>query len=198
MKVIGLCGGSGSGKTSATKSFINRGIPSLNTDELYHSMIAQNSDCARELADAFGERIRNSSGGIDRKALADIVFREDKKNLKILDKIAHKHVVNECKKWILKKEKEGARAVLIDAPLLFESGFDKECDVIVAVIAGEEERIKRIIDRDSLTEEEAKKRIENQIDDKLLAERVNYVIENDSSEQALDLQVEKICRLILR
>ena len=199
MKVIGLCGGSGSGKSVASKSFVNRGVPALDTDELYHSMISGDSECSREIASQFGIHVLNAEKGIDRKTLADEVFSDKTgEKLKRLNSITHRLVLNECRTWLSKKEKEGYKAAIIDAPLLFESGFDKECDIIICVEADEETRINRIIERDKVTADMAKKRIKSQADDEFLETNSDFVIKNTKDAASLDLQVEKICRLIMR
>ena len=199
MKVIGLCGGSGCGKGEASKCFKNRGIPCLDTDELYHSMISCDSDCSRELSSAFGKEILNEDHSVDRKKLASLVFSQDiEKNLKTLNSITHRHVLQQCRIWLKEQQEKGCKAALIDAPLLFESGFNFECDVIVCVTADENTRLQRIMDRDNITEEMAKKRINSQADFDFLVKNSDYVIENTSDLSKLDLQVEKICRLILR
>ena len=199
MKVIGLCGGSGSGKSIVSKCFLNRGVPSLDTDAVYHTMVESNTECSVALINEFGESIKNSNGGVNRKVLADIVFGFDSENkLKKLNSISHFYILKYCREWLLEQESKGVKAAIIDAPVLFESGFDRECDVTVAVIASSELRIERIIKRDKTTEEDAKKRIKNQADDDFLIKNADYVIYNNKTEKELDLQVEKICRLILR
>ena len=199
MKIIGLCGGSGSGKSFASKCFANRGIPALDTDELYHSMISHDSECTRELVLAFGEHILNCESGIDRRKLADEVFSDSTgEKRKKLNSITHNLILKECRKWLSEKEKTGCPAAIIDAPLLFESGFDKECDVIVCVEADEATRIKRITERDKISDEMAIKRIKTQADDEFLEKNSDFIIKNSQDVASLDLQVEKICRLILR
>ncbi len=198
MKILGLCGGSGSGKGLASESFFSRGIPTLDTDALYHSMIEGDSECSRELISAFGDSVKGQNGGINRIALREAVFDQKGEKLKMLDEISHRHILAECRRWIEEKKKESCVAVVIDAPLLFESGFDSECDLIISVIAPTEERIKRIIERDHLTEKEAKARIKSQKSDEFLKANSDYVIYNDSSKDELDSHVEEICRLILK
>ena len=199
MKVIGLCGGSGSGKGMVSKFFANRGIPSLDTDAVYHAMIESDSECARDLIAEFGDGVKNADGGVNRKALADIVFGVGSQSkLKKLNSISHFYILKSCRKWLSEQEKNGMKAAIVDAPVLFESGFNRECDITVAVITSFDLRLKRIIERDHATEEDAKKRIKNQTDDEFLIKNADYVIYNNKTEQELDLQVEEICRLILK
>ncbi|MBQ5633742.1 MAG: dephospho-CoA kinase [Clostridia bacterium] len=198
MKILGLCGGSGSGKGLASKSFLSYGIPALDTDALYHAMIERDSECARELISEFGEQIKGDNGGINRVALRNAVFEKDGERLKRLDEIAHRHILAECRLWLKEKEKEKCPAAIIDAPLLFESGFDRECNIIISVIAPKEERIKRIMARDNLTSAEAEARIRSQKSDEFLKARSHYLIYNDGTKEALISQVAEICRLILK
>ena len=199
MKIIGLCGGSGSGKGQASKCFENRGSPTLDTDKLYHSIISADSECTREIASAFGKELLNEKNGVDRKKLAQVVF-SDKSGEKLskLNNITHKFVLDECRKWLKKRKNDGCMAAIIDAPLLFESGFDKECDIIVCVEADDNTRIERIIERDCTTLEMAKSRIKSQADRDFLRNHSDYIIENNTDITSLDLQVEKICRLIIK
>jgi dephospho-CoA kinase len=198
LKILGLCGGSGSGKGLASKSFLSYGIPALDTDALYHSMIERDSECARELISEFGEQIKGDNGGINRVALRNAVFEKDGERLKRLDEIAHRHILAECRLWLKEKEKEKCPAAIIDAPLLFESGFDRECDIIISVIAPKEERIKRIMARDNLTSAEAEARIRSQKSDEFLKAHSHYLIYNNTTNEALISQVAEICRLILK
>ena len=198
MKILGLCGGSGSGKGLASKSFLSYGIPALDTDALYHSMIERDSECARELISEFGEQIKGNNGGINRVALRNAVFEKNGEKLKRLDEIAHRHILAECRLWLKEKKKEKCPAAIIDAPLLFESGFYRECDIIISVIAPKEARIKRIMVRDNLTSAEAESRIESQKSDEFLKAHSDYLIYNDGTKEALISQVSEICRLILK
>ena len=86
---------------------------------------------------------------------------------------------------------------LIDAPLLFESGFDKECTATVAVVADMETRIKRIMSRDGISRQDAERRISHQISDAELTDKCDYVIVNNSTEQNLEASVEKIINEII-
>ena len=89
-------------------------------------------------------------------------------------------------------EDKGCVAAIVDAPLLFESGFDKECDVIVAVVADRQKRIERILERDNITLEMAELRLSKQQEDSFYTDKADYVIENNGALDLLDRQVESI------
>ena len=192
MQVIGLCGGSGAGKGTVCSIFAELGIPSIDTDKLYHSLISTDSECSRELVSAFGDDVY-ANPGVDRKALRDVVFASPE-NLDLLNKITHKHILASARDLI--KNARDVRAIIIDAPLLFESGFDKECDVKICVIANDDVRIERIIKRDGITHEIAKARIASQIPNDRLMEICDYAIENNSDENELRKRIHALSQTL--
>lgn len=199
MKVIGLCGGSGSGKGTVSGLFAEHGFIAIDTDKVYHGLTSSLTDCLRELVDEFGEGILNQSGALDRRKLAAIVFANgtDKQKHAALNRIAHKHVLEKVREMIAEYEKEGYAAVLVDAPMLFESGFDKECDAVIAVTADKDARVDRIVLRDSISREAALARIEAQLSDEILTARSDYTIRNDDIS-ALPEKVAVVAEKILK
>ena len=194
MTVIGLCGGSGSGKGLVCNIFNEFGIKSIDTDRLYHELISSESECTKELISCFGDGIASSTG-INRVRLREVAF-SSKSNLTLINKITHKHILEVARKRIDQYKRDGYKGVVIDAPLLFESGFDKECDLTVCVIADEELRINRIIKRDGISRNDAVKRINSQIPNDKLIKKCTYCIENNSTEEILRLQVAGLINLI--
>lgn len=187
MMVIGLCGGSGAGKGTVCSIFSELGINSIDTDKIYHSLISTDSECTEELVEAFGDTVY-ANPGIDRKALRDIVFSSPVK-LKTLNEITHKHILSSVKDMIKSSD---AQAIIIDAPLLFESKFDKECDVTVCVIADDTVRMDRIIRRDHISEDAARSRIANQIKNEELIKLCDHVLENNSDEKELRMRIAEL------
>ena len=183
MKVIGLCGGSGSGKGLVCRFFDEFSIKSIDTDKVYHDLISKDSECTRELISSFGEGI-SSNSGIDRKKLRAVAFSSDDA-LRQLNRITHKHILAKVRTMIEEYKEQGYTGVIVDAPVLFESGFDKECDLTICVIADEKIRIERIINRDGISYEAAKARINSQISNDELINKCTYSIENNSTDQEL-------------
>ncbi|MBR5143513.1 MAG: dephospho-CoA kinase [Clostridia bacterium] len=188
MKVIGLCGGSGSGKGAVSSIFAEIGIPSIDTDAVYREMTLSDSPCMRELRGEFGDEVVNSQGGLDRARLASIVF-SDPSRLKILNKIAHSFILDETRRRLAKYSDEGFPAAIVDAPVLFESGFDKECDEIICVLADRDVRTTRIMSRDGITRDAAEKRIASQMPDETLISKCDHVIYNNSDIESLREQI---------
>ena len=194
MQVIGLCGGSGSGKGLVCSFFDELGLKCIDTDKVYHDLISKDSECTRELISFFGEGI-SSNSKIDRKKLRDIIFSSDDA-LEQLNRITHKHILAQVRTMIEEYKKQGYPGVIVDAPVLFESGFDKECDLTICVIADEKIRIERIINRDNITFDVAKARIDSQITNQELIRKCTYWVENGSTERELFKRVSDLYKTI--
>lgn len=163
IKLIGLCGRSGSGKGYVCAQFRRFGVPSVDTDAVYREIVGAGSactECKAELRREFGDSIFSPDGALDRRALAAIVFAPGaQQQLSVLNSITHKYILAECLRRAAAYEADGARAVIIDAPLLFESGFDTMCDISICVTAPDDVCVRRICERDGITEYEAKRRL---------------------------------------
>ncbi len=196
MTVIGLTGGSGSGKGYVSRFFEARGIPCLDTDLVSREVCRAGSACLRELCKAFGEDILLEDGEMDRARVRDIVFNDANK-LSTLNSITHRYILDECRRW-LSEQSRSYPAAIIDAPLLYESGFDAECDVTVAVTADTDTRISRIISRDRLDRDSALRRLQNQHDNEFYRKNADYIITNDASTEKEELtrQVDAIIKVI--
>lgn len=195
MLKIGLAGGSGSGKGTVSSLLSQAGIPSFDCDAVYHDLISRDGLLTREIVKAFGEGVRSKDGGIDRRALADVVFH-DKDKLAELNRITHKEILAVLAEWEKRAEQQGITAILVDAPLLFESGLDRECDLTLAVTAPTGVRIERIVSRDGITRKEAEERISAQISDEELSRRADVVISNGEDITHLVNEVGRILSII--
>ena len=184
MKVIGLTGPSGSGKTLFCRLAESFGVRSINADEVYHQLLVPPSPCLDEIVSAFGNNILNTDGRLDRQKLGGIVF-SDSERLSRLNEITHKFVKSEFRIIIHDMMLQNEKAVIVDAPTLFESGFDKECDVTLCLLSDINSRRQRIIDRDGISGERAEKRISAQHEDSFYISRSDYVIKNNGSEEDL-------------
>lgn len=191
MFVIGVCGGSGSGKSTVSACLKSFGGVVLDADGIYHELTSCPGDCLDALTEAFGSDIAEN-GSLNRRKLGAIVFQDEKKRL-LLNKISHAFVIREMDKRLQEAEGQFPFAV-IDAPLLWEAGLDRRCDHVIAVVAEEKERVRRIVSRDGISPEKALARIHSQIPDEDLIRRCDLVIHNDGSQQELEQQ----CRTILK
>jgi len=192
MKIIGLTGRSGSGKGEVCKIFAaNHGVQSIDTDKIARELMGKGGVCLAELVEQFSGMILDECGELDRKKLADIVF-EDKAKLALLNKITHRYIIEECANRAEAMREAGAGIIIVDAPLLFESGFDVECDIIISVIAEENARLERIIKRDAISLAQAARRLENQQSDDFFAGNSNLVIYNNGLIKDIERQLADI------
>jgi dephospho-CoA kinase len=194
MMVIGLTGPTGAGKGAVSALFLEAyGIPSIDTDRVYHELLIPPSECLDELVGAFGKEILNAEGYLDRPTLSKIVFSDPTREKQLLlNRITHKYVLSRTSDMIDRYRCDEISAVLVDAPLLYESGFDGKCDAVIAVLAPVEVRKQRIMARDGLSEERADARLNMQKTDDFYTSRARYVIINDNDLSALHSRISEI------
>ena len=190
MKIIGITGASGAGKTTICtilKQKYNAHI--IDADQIARNLSQKGNPYLKSILDYFGEDILTASGELQRKKLANIIY-ENEEQRTALNNITFKYVVEEIKQKIAELKNE--KLVVIDAPLLYESNLDKICDYVIGVIASGESKIERICKRDSIQQEIAKKRLSIQMKDEEIRKKVDYIIENNKEVKNLE---EEIARL---
>jgi dephospho-CoA kinase len=179
MIIIGLCGNSGSGKGYISAKLAKHGVAFIDTDKVYRQEVLPDPACISELVGCFGDGILEY-GQVSKRKLAALVFEGEgaSERLKRLNEITHKYIKVKTDKYVSDFEKEGYSAVLIDAPVLFESGFDKMCHVTLCVTAPYEMKIARIIKRDGISREKAQARLKTQMHEAELLKRCTYSVDN--------------------
>ena len=189
MLVIGLTGISGSGKGYVCGIFAKYGIPSIDSDKIVHELYKNSENCKSALVSLFGASVVCEDGSVNRAALSQIVF-SDKEKLKQLNMAVHGFVLEEIGCLINEYREKNTKAVIIDAPMLFESGLDRKCDLIISVISDRKSRISRICERDKISREKALQRLANQHTDRYFKNRSDEIIYN--SGENVEEQVVKI------
>lgn len=190
-RIIGLTGQSGAGKSTVSEVFKSFGVYVIDADSLAHKAL-KTEKCKSNLRAAFGEGIFDENGEVVRKALAKAAFA-DKENTELLNKCTHPVIIELSKEAFDKAYQEGYRAVLFDAPTLFESGLDSMCTFVVAVISDKNLRAERIMKRDNLTYDEAMHRLNAQHPDDFYTDKSEYVIENNGTVDQLMSKARRIC-----
>lgn len=183
MKVIGITGPTGAGKTTALQALRELGAEVIDADRVYHGLLAESREMKDALVSTFGPDILDGTGQVDRRALARAVYPD---RLPELNGITHPFVVAEVECRITRAEEKGYPGVAIDAIALVESGLALRCDAVVAVLAPKEERLRRIMARDGIDEDYARRRVEAQQSDDFYRTHADYVLENgegDTSER---------------
>ena len=186
MTVIGLTGPSGSGKGKIAEILSEYGVQHINADSVYHNILTPPSPCLDELVENFGYGILNAGGQLDRRALSAIVFgNENKQKLEKLNSITHKYVCARIRQIIRYFGSINCKACVIDAPLLLESGLERDCDFVISVLADKELRVQRIAKRDSISLDDARLRVSSQKSDNFYVEGSDIVLYNNGSEKQL-------------
>lgn len=193
MLIIGLTGPTGAGKGTVASRFAVYGVPSIDTDAVYHQLLIPPSACLDAVAERFGASVLKPDGSLDRSALASRVFapghEEERSDL---NHITHAYILDCVRATCRELDTRGVPAVLVDAPLLYESGFDAECDRVLAVLADPDVRLARIMARDGLPLSAAVSRLRAQKPDSFYTERASAVIRNDGSPEELDAPIRSL------
>ncbi|MBQ8572171.1 MAG: threonylcarbamoyl-AMP synthase [Ruminococcus sp.] len=191
-KIIGLTGQSGAGKSTVSEVFEKLGAVVINADKLAHAAL-KTEECKENLRLAFGGGIFDENGEVVRKALARAAFCS-KENTEKLNRCTHPVIIELAKNEFDYYKRAGEKAVVFDAPTLFESGLNRLCSVVVSVIADKDLRAQRIMERDSLSFEDAYLRLNAQNDDKFYTEKSRYVIENNGTAEELIKKAEELSK----
>lgn len=189
--VIGLTGQSGAGKTTVSRVFKDKGFGIIDADIISRQVMEKGMPCLRELAEAFGEDILTENGELNRKKLGSIVF-SDKEKLRQLDGICYPYIIYNVIKRIEELGENGYQLVLLDAPTLFESNADDLCDLIISVTADEKLREQRIVKRDGISAENARKRFASQYPEHFFISHSDFVIKNNKSEEILVAKADEV------
>ena len=188
--VIGLTGGIACGKSAVSNIFASFGVTIIDADVVSRFVMQDGGECAREVIRAFP--LCANGGSIDRRKLREIVF-SDKEKLAKLNSITHPRIKNE----IVRRINEVDGLVLLVVPLLFEAGYDKECDMVVCVIADVDNRINRLVLRDNIDRQLALEMINSQMSDEERIKRSDYLIENDSTIEELKNKVSQLLKSVM-
>lgn len=194
---VGLTGQTGAGKSTVSRIFFESGIPVINCDQIARKVVEPGQECLSALAGCFGREILLPGGELNRRKLAGIVFSDEKK-LRLLNGMIFPYITAEIKLWLAALAGQGVKLALLDAPTLFESGADALCELIVAVIAREELRLARIMERDSLLEQDARARMSCQKSEEFFRSHANFVIENNNGAEELSASTKDVIETILR
>ena len=177
MKIIGLTGLTGAGKSTVAQKLMAYGCYHIDADKVARKVINNNENVKNKLKERFGADVINADGTTNRPLLASRAFADEQSTLD-LNAITHPAVIEEIKSIIKDMEEVGYRGIIIDAIALFESGLNALCDFNVTVVAPKEIRLERIMKRDNITEEKALERINAQKDESFFTSKADFVLWN--------------------
>lgn len=187
MKIIGITGGIGSGKTTACKIFQEFGVPVYYADDRAKELMTTNAVLKNKIVQAFGAKAY-SGNGLDRAYLAQQIFGS-KEKLSIINGLVHPAVANDFEEWL--EERNGEKYVLKEAAILFESGAYQDVDITVLVIAPQDVRLERVVNRDGSSKEDVLKRMNNQWTQERKVKLADHIL-NNSGTQLLIPQVMEL------
>ena len=189
MTIIGITGGSGSGKTTALHVLQDMGALVIDADAVYHELLAGDEPFLASIEARFPGTVIHHQ--LDRKSLAAAVFG-DAEALADLNRLTHPAVIRETKRRLREYARNGGTAAAIDAIALIGSGLDRLCGRTYAVVADRETRIRRIMARDGLSRERAQQRIDAQQPDDYFVSRCSAVLHNNSTEESFSACCKKL------
>ena len=189
--VLGVTGRSGSGKSLLTSLAAEMGAVVISADSVYADLVRPGGALLKELAQHFPDEV--TAAGIDRRALAQKIFA-DAAARRTLNEATHPAVVQAMADQLRQLEKQGAPLVVLDVPLLFESGADRLCTVTCAVLTDIGRSIERILARDNISHSHAMARLQSQPEDPYYMQRCDFILRNDGEKDDFIAQ----CREFLR
>jgi dephospho-CoA kinase len=197
MLKVGLTGGIASGKSTVSEIFANLGAKILDADEVAREVLLPGQPAWTRLRQVFGEEFFHPDGTVKRKQLRKLVFADPEKR-KQLNEIVHPEVIKEINRrsesW---SSSDQAGVLLVDVPLLLEVGVANRFDKVVVVYASESVQIKRLLQRDGISEEEAKQALSAQMPLGKKVEQADYVIDNNGTPEETQAQVEEVWQELL-
>ena len=195
--VIGLTGGIGCGKSEAARYLRSLGAAHVDADEISRALTAEGGEALPEIRRVFGDGAFRADGTLDRAALAKLIFASDSAR-KALEGIIHPLVQRNMLQAMDAAAENGQKVVILDVPLLFETGMDALCDETWALYLEREKQIARIVARDGLTREEALARIDSQMSADERNARATHAVDTDHPIERTREELERLYRAALK
>ena len=204
MKVIGLTGGIGSGKSTVSRRLIEKGYQIFDADLISHQIVEPGMPALEQIRETFGEAFLDEEGRLRRKAMAAHITADPAERAR-LNAIMHTSIVGAIEEGIKQARKDAAAAgeeentiVFIDAPLLFEAGLDRLCDEVWLVTAPEEVRIRRVMERDGISEELVRGYMASQMPEEEKRARSQRLLDNGGTREQLYEDLEEALAAITK
>jgi dephospho-CoA kinase len=179
-RIIGLTGGIASGKSTVSKFFKDEGIPVIDTDQIAHDLLQKGTSVYDEIIHHFSKDILLTDQSINRKKLGQIIFA-NKGMRDLLNSIVHPQVYKMVDLELERYTELETPFVVVDVPLLYETGFEEQCDAVIVVYTSLEQQISRLVSRDMIDQTYAEMKINAQMPLSEKAEKATYVIDNSFS-----------------
>lgn len=185
MKIIGVTGRSGCGKSSVTRLFASEGYPCIDADAISREVLEPGSACIKQLQNAFGSDIVDESGVLRRRLLADRAFATPEGTAR-LTAITHPEILRRINAYLQGAESSGARLAFVDGAVIVGTPFAARCNALLVVTAPYEQSVARICARDGIEPAMARRRLDAQTAEQTLREAADFVLENNSTPECLE------------
>lgn len=186
---VAVTGGAGSGKTTVCNRLKELGVKVVSSDALAKEAVAQGSLAHENIVNYFGEKVLLSDGNLNRQVLRRIIIKNDVARL-ALERFIHPEISRLMHLKIAQAEQDGDPVLLVEVPLLFELGMAEQFDVVIVVGANHELRVKRLMERDNVSRDEAEDLINVQMPDAEKVKRAEFVLTNDGPKYQLIRSVD--------
>ncbi|MEG0832746.1 MAG: dephospho-CoA kinase [Oscillospiraceae bacterium] len=191
--VAALTGRSGTGKSLASDYLKDKkNIPVIDGDKVARDVVERGSPCLKDLVEEFSNSILNSDGSLNRRLLADICFSDERKKQR-LDEISHPYIIAGILDLFDKLHSEHHRFCVVEAAALIESGLYANCDKIILISSDEQRQIERIMERDNITQAQAKTRINAQTSEEVVRAMCDEEIKNNGTVEEFFAQLDVLC-----
>ncbi len=195
MRIYGLTGGIGSGKSTIAAMFREEGIPFVDADRIARDVTAPGEYAYLEIVHRFGREILRADGTIDRKKLGEIVFADPARRAE-LEAVTHPRIVEGIAYALQRLSGEGHGVVIVEAALIHEKGRGGMFDAVIGIRCRKEQQVARLVARDAIPEEKALLRLAAQMDIEAKARASDYVIDNSGDLPATREQVRALAALL--
>ena len=194
MYIIGITGGIACGKSMVSYELSKYGSKIISADNIAHWQMEPGGEIYESYINHFGKQILTEDGQLDRKKIGSIVFN-DKSELEWINQTTHPIILKYIRERLVKYQNSGISLVVLDVPLLYEVGWENECDEVWVVYLKHNRQLERLIERNNLTEEEAESRIKVQMSVKEKRRMADRIIDNNGYRKTTRKQIKKIMKL---
>ncbi len=196
LRRIALTGGIATGKSDVRSRFEALGVPTIDSDVLARDAVAPGTPVLAAVVSRFGPAILTADGALDRQRLGTIVFADPEART-LLEAIVHPEVRRATELWFASLDPARHAFAIADIPLLYEVGRDRDFDAVIVAACDSEAQLRRMMERDGLSESEARQRLAAQLPIEEKVRRADYVIRTDGTFEATDLQVRGVYARLL-
>ena len=194
---IAVTGGAGSGKTLVCNRLRELGLNVVSSDAIAREAVAKNAPAYNKVVNYFGKKILLGDGNLNRQMLRRIIVNDDTERL-VLEKILHPEITKKMMQKVRQAQQAGDTIIVLEIPLLFELGMEENVDAVVVISADSKLRAQRLMDRDNVDRNEAKKLLKAQMPDEMKIERAHFVLTNNGSKKKLSKSVDILYENILK